>query len=457
MQDPASYRDPSGVVFKRDGVVYRQINRVFADDWARFQSSGLCSELTKARLLIPHDEAPDVAPVDDRADRVIKPLQLDFVSYPYEWSFTQLKDAALTTLEIQERALHAGMSLKDASAFNMQFVDGRPVLIDSLSFTAAVPGEPWVAYRQFCQHFLAPLALMAYRDVRCGLLLQQFGDGIPLDLATSLLPGRTRLRPGLGAHLHLHARAQQKPGKGSGSGASRARVSDLGRMALLDSLRRTVEGLRWKPEGTQWSGYTAHTSYSPAAAEAKAKLVGEMLGRVQSERVWDIGANTGTYSAIAAAGGRRVIAFDSDAGAVEQLYLRVRAGEMRGVLPLVLDIANPSPASGWALQERRSLIDRGPAPVVMALALIHHLAIARNVPLDKVSALLAGIGTELLIEFVPKEDPQTQTLLEARDDIFPDYTLDGFRAAFSEHFRVLEEAQISDSQRTLFLMRRIDA
>jgi ribosomal protein L11 methylase PrmA len=224
-------------------------------------------------------------------------------------------------------------------------------------------------------------------------------------------------------------------------------------MALLDSLKRTVEGLRWKPEGTQWSGYTAHTSYSPAAADAKAKLVGEMLGRVRGERVWDIGANTGTYSAIAATGGRRVIAFDSDAGAVEQLYLRVRAGEMPGVLPLLLDLANPSPAGGWALRERRSLLDRGPAPVAMALALIHHLAIARNVPLGKVSALLASICTDLLIEFVPKEDPQTQTLLESRQDIFPDYNLDGFRTAFSRDFRLLEQVAIADSRRALFLMR----
>jgi ribosomal protein L11 methylase PrmA len=456
VEDPASFRDPSGVVFARDGVVYRQVNRAFADEWALLHSSGLYDELTHASLLVPYEEAAAVRPVDDRAVLVIKPLQLDFVSYPYEWSFSQLKDAALATLEIQERALSAGMSLKDASAYNIQFIEGRPTLIDSLSFEAAVAGEPWVAYRQFCQHFLAPLAMMAYRDIRYGLLLQQFSDGIPLDLATSILPGRTRLRPGLAAHLHLHARAQ-RTGQGSSGRASRARVSDLGRRALLDSLRRSVDGLKWRPDGTQWSGYTAHTSYSPAAADAKAKLVGEMLGRVRGERVWDIGANTGAYSAIAAAGGRRVVAFDSDAGAVEQLYLRVRAGEMRGVLPLVLDIANPSPASGWALRERRSLLDRGPAPVAMALALIHHLAIARNVPLGKVSALLASICSELLIEFVPKEDPQTQTLLQSRQDIFPDYTVEGFKAAFSERFDLLEEADIEDSRRTLFLMRRIDA
>jgi hypothetical protein len=452
MQDPASYRDPSGVVFSRGGTVYRQVNRVFADEWSLLQSSGLLAELTSAGLLIEHDPAPNVKPVDDRAACVIKPRQLDFISYPYEWSFSQLKDAALTTLEIQERALSAGMSLKDASAYNIQFVEGRPMLIDSLSFEAAAPGRPWVAYRQFCQHFLAPLALMAYRDVRCGLLLEPLGDGIPLDLVAALLPGRTRVRPGLAAHLHLHARAQRSSGLGWGGKASEARVSDLGRRALLDSIRRTVDGLKWKPEGTSWSDYTALTSYSQAAADSKAQLVGEMLARVEGERVWDIGANTGIYSALAAAN-RRVIAFDSDAAAVERLYLKVRSGEMRNTLPLVLDITNPSPAGGWALRERRSLPERGPAPVVMALALIHHLAIGANVPLEMLSSFFASIGSELIVEFVPKDDPQTQSLLAAREDIFSEYGLDGFKAAFSRHYQLLKEAQIDDSPRTLFLMR----
>lgn len=457
MEDPASFRDPSGVVFRRDGVVYRQINRVFADEWELLRTSGLYDELTRAGLLVPHEEADDVDPMDDRAAHVIRPLQLDFVSYPYEWSFSQLKDAALTTLEIQERALGSGMSLKDASAYNIQFVDGRPTLIDSLSFEAAIKGKPWVAYRQFCQHFLAPLALMAYRDVRCGLLLQTFGDGIPLDLATSLLPGRTRLRPGLAAHLHLHARAQQRPRRPSASRSSQASVSDLGRRALLDSLKRAVEGLKWRSRETQWSSYTALTSYSSAAAASKAELVGQMVARVEGPRIWDIGANDGTYSAIAVAAGRRVVALDADAGAVERLYLKVRAGEVHDILPLVLDVTNPSPAGGWALHERRSLTERGPAPVVMALALIHHIAIAGNVPLANVSAFLASLGSELVIEFVPKDDPQTQTLLEAREDIFPDYTPDGFRAAFGQHFQLLDEAAIVDSRRTLFRMRRLEA
>jgi hypothetical protein len=453
MADPASFRDPSGFVFSRDGVVFRQINHTFADNWARFLSSGLCNELTQAGVLIPHEVA-SVAPLDGRGATVIKPLQLDFISYPYEWSFSQLKDAALTTLEIQERALKSGMSLKDASAYNIQLVDGRPMLIDSLSFEAAVPGEPWVAYRQFCQHFLAPLALMAYRDVRLGQLLQTSIDGIPLDLATSLMPGRTRLRPGLAAHLHLHARAQNRPDPRPDRRSRGAHVSDLGRRALLDSLRRAVEGLRWSPDSTYWSGYSPLTSYSSAAADSKATIVAQMLAHSPAGRVWDIGANDGSYSSIAAEAGRRVIALDADAGAVERLYLGVRSGALNDILPVIADMTNPSPASGWALRERRSLVDRGPAPVAMALALIHHLAISNNVPLPNISQFFAGIASDIIIEFVPKEDPQTQTLLASREDIFPDYTLDDFRSAFSIDYEVVEEVPVTDSHRTLFRMHR---
>jgi hypothetical protein len=466
MREPASYRDPSGVVFRRDGVVYRQVNRDFAEQWELLRASGLYDTLASSALLLPHEEEAGVEPLDDRAVAVIRPRQIDFISYPYEWSFSQLKDAALVTLTIQERALDAGMTLKDASAYNIQFVDGRPILIDSLSFEGLVPGEPWVAYRQFCQHFLAPLAAMAYRDVRLGLLLRPMADGLPLDLTSSLLPGRTKLRPGLAAHLHLHARAEKKAtadGSGKAGGApgmdgvprSGRRVSDTGRRALLDSLRRTVEGLRWKPDDTTWSSYTALTSYSPAAAASKARLVEAMISRTSPGRVWDIGANTGTYSAIAAATGRPVIALDADAGAIERLYLATRAGEMPGVAPFVVNLVGPSPAIGWALEERRSLVQRGPAPTLMALALIHHLAIGANVPLPLISSFFATIGSEVVVEFVPKEDPQARSLLLGRRDVFPDYSIDGFRSALSADFELVEEAAIDDSRRTLVRMRRL--
>jgi hypothetical protein len=453
VRDPASFRDPAGRVYRRGGVLLRQVNRSFAGQWDQFLASGLYPDLVSSGLLVSHEEADSSLALDDEAYLVIRPREVPFVSYPYEWSFSQLKDAALATLAIQERALAHGMSLRDASAYNIQFVDGRPLLIDTLSFEPVRPGAPWPAYRQFCQHFLAPLALMAYRDPRVALLLRDFIDGVPLDLASALLPTRTRLRPGLAMHVHAHARAQRRSRTADDS-AVRARVSESGRLALLDSLRRTVEGLRWTPSDTPWASYTTETSYSPAAAASKTQHVRAFLDRARRGVVWDVGANTGTFSAIAADAGRPVVAMDADPGAVERMYLLVRSGRSPGVTPLVVDVTNPSPGIGWLARERRSLLERGPADVVLALALVHHLAIGSNVPLPDISTFFAAIAHELIVEFVPKVDPQVAAMLRSREDVFPGYTITGLRDAFASDFRLVEEQQIEDSLRVLFRMER---
>jgi hypothetical protein len=455
--DPASFRDPAGLVFRRDGVLYRQIQPMAAADWEAFGSTGLYDRLVADRLVVEHESADVGLSAAPGAAFVIQPRQLDFISYPYEWSFSQLKDAALLTLELQSRALDAGMRLKDASAYNVQFDAGRPILIDSLSFEVADATEPWPAYRQFCEHFLAPLALMAQRDVRCGLLLRDFIDGIPLDLAAGLLPGRSRLNLGLSAHLHLHAGAQKRAAKEpppvEGAPKPTRRMSATGQRALLDSLRRTVEGLRWEPTG-HWAGYATTTSYSDAATASKAEIVRAMLDSVAGRTAWDVGANTGVYSAMASEAGYRVIAWDQDAGSVEAHWRRVRGDGNPAILPLVLDLANPSPAIGWALAERASFLERGEPDLVMALALVHHLAIGNNVPLPAVARLFARMAPRAIVEFVPKEDPMTRRLLAARRDIFEHYSIDGFRSAFGEAFEIEREAPITDSPRTLFLLER---
>ncbi len=453
IREPGSYRDPSGFIFRRDGVLYRQVNARFADDWATLESSGLASELISNGLLLPHELASlELAP-EPGAVAVIAPEEIGFISYPYEWAFSQLKDAALLTLEAQQMADAHGMTLRDASAYNVQFRNGRPILIDSLSFERQADGEPWKPYRQFCENFLAPLALMAHRDGRLGILLRDFIDGIPLDLAAELLPRRTRWSPGLAAHIHLHARAQRRHARSGGAPARTVSMSDNRRRALLDHLRRTVEGLHLTAAGTQWAEYADQTSYSPAGTAAKETTVGRMLAAVGGRRAWDVGANTGRYSAIAAETGYNVLAIDGDWAAVERHYLALRqAGETR-ILPLLGDIADPSPAIGWANRERASLLERADADVIVALALVHHLAIGRNVPLSMLSDLLARLAPNLVIEWVPKEDPMVQRLLAAREDVFPGYSLDGFRAAFAGQFEILEEAAITDSQRILVRMR----
>ena len=457
MVDPASFRDPSGFVFRRDGVLYRQVQQIAAADWEAFRTTGLYERLVADRLLVEHADAGLELAARPGAAAVVRPRALEFISYPYEWAFSQLKEAALLTLDVQSRALDAGMRLKDASAYNVQFAAGRPILIDSLSFEVAPATEPWPAYRQFCEHFLGPLALMANRDVRCGLMLRDFIDGIPLDLAARLLPGRSRLNLGLSAHIHLHAGAQRRAAReaapAGGAPRRERRVSETGQRALLDSLRRTVAGLRYEPS-SQWAGYARATSYSDAATASKGSLVREMLVAVGGRVAWDVGANTGAYSAIAADAGYRVIAWDQDAASVEAHWRQVRGDGNPAILPLVLDLANPSPALGWALAERASFLDRGEPDVMLALALVHHLAIGNNVPLEGVAALFARMAPRAIVEFVPKEDPMTRLLLAARPDIFERYSIDGFREAFGGQFRIVREAPIADSPRTLFLMER---
>jgi hypothetical protein len=284
-------------------------------------------------------------------------------------------------------------------------------------------------------------------------MLREFIDGIPIDLAAGLLPWRTRLRGGLLAHVHLHAGAQRSSAAAGPSAGHRQprRMTRTGQEAILDSLRRTVEGLGWQPRG-HWVQYGHQTSYSPAGAASKRAIVERMLAGTGARVVWDLGANVGTYSTVAAGEGRQVIAFDQDASSVEHHWRNLSSEARASVLPLVMDLSNPSPSLGWALEERRSLVERGPADAIMALALIHHLAIGNNVPLDRVASLFARLGRRAIVEFVPKGDPMTDHLLAARRDVFPGYTIEGFRQAFGRSFRILEEVAVEDSLRTLFLL-----
>lgn len=462
VRDGASYRDPSGFVFWRDGRPYRQIEPAFAAEWDAFDGSELRTRLIEAGRLLPYEPVDVSRAMTERAHAVIAPEPIDFVSHPHEWTFGELRDAALLTLDAQLDAIAAGWTLKDASAFNVQFRDARPVLIDTLSFEPLEDGAPWIAYRQFCEHFLAPLALMARRDVRLGELLSVNPDGVPLELAARLLPWSTRLDFGLLSHLHLHARAQARhatrDGATGGGDPVRPRPPRISRArlgGLVRNLRSTVAALDWRPAGTEWADYADNTSYSAEAAADKDRLVEALVREVPESRIWDLGANTGRYSRIAADAGKRVVALDIDPAAAERHYRAIRAAGRSDILPLVVDVANPSPAIGWAGRERRSLLERANADGILALALVHHLAISRNVPLGMIVDLFAGLAPWAIVEFVPKDDPMVRRLLAARRDVFPDYGLEPFREAAAQRFRIVREAPIADSSRVLFLLRRI--
>jgi ribosomal protein L11 methylase PrmA len=451
----ASFRDPSGRVYRVDGAIVRTVSPSYAEHYELLQSSGLYEALTSGGTMVPHTEEEPAGEFAD-AFAVIRPQVVPYISYPYEWAFSQLREAALLTLKIADAALDHGMVLKDASAYNVQFFGSRPVFIDTLSFERYVPGEPWIAYRQFCEHFLAPLAVMSFTDVRLSALLRSDLEGIPLDLASALLPGSTKLRPGIAMHVHAHARAQARYADEGGS-AAKAQMTETAMRGLVDSLRSTVKGLSWEPPKTEWGDYYGDTNYSEQAIEAKSRIVEEFLQVASPQTVWDLGANTGRFSRLASDRGSYTVAFDIDPAAVEKAYRDARERHDEKLLPLRMDLMNPSPDLGWRLAERDSFSRRGRPDLVLALALAHHLAISRNVPLPSLAEFAAGLSDRLVIEFVPKSDSQVRRLLASRPDIFPEYSREGFEAAFAARFRILEARDVPETERTLYLMEALDA
>lgn len=447
----SSFRDPSGQVFSRAGVLFRQINADYLPKYRRLMDSGLYDELQKHHALIPHEETSEIG-VSDACALVIRPLRVPFISYPYEWAFEQLRDAALLTLKLHRRAMRHDMILKDASAYNIQFVAGSACLIDTLSFDEYTEGQPWIAYGQFCRHFLAPLLLMCEVDIRMNRMLSLYIDGIPLDLADSLLKGRGGLLAR--QHIHWHASSIRKHAEdGKQRTAVQQAFKGLSRkshLAMIEGLIQGIEGLKPPKVQTEWADYYAHTSYTAAATADKERLVREFLHETQAKDVWDLGANDGSYSRLALALGAHVVAFDIDPVAVGHNYACAKR-EKLAMLPLVLDLTNPSPGIGFANRERATVWGRQKPDCVMALALVHHLAISNNLPLPMLAEWFSELGRYVIIEFVPKADTQVQLLLSTREDIFPAYTKEQFESAFSEYFVLRRAEEIAESLRTLYL------
>lgn len=445
----SSFRDNDGFVFEHKGRILRQVNPTYATAYAKLKSSGFYTRLHEQGWLIPHRELP--AGSEGLEGLVLEPDQLEVITHPFEWSVGQLRDAALLTLKLQQAALAAGFSLKDASAYNIQYHEGRPVLIDTLSFEPYIEGRSWPGYRQFCQHFLAPLALMVHCDPRLGLLLRNHLDGIPLDLAAKLLPKRTWLSPGLLFHLHLHARAQSRYVNQDRKVADRL-ITRNGLLGILDSLESAVRSLQWIPAGTEWAAYYEHTNYGEEAGQDKAKAVKAWIEQYRPSLVWDLGANDGTFSRLAAGYGAQTVAWDIDPAAVEKCYRYTVQNRVKNLHPALLDLTNPTPALGWNLGERQSLFERRRPDLALALALLHHLAIGNNVSLDLCADFFRRVTDTLIIEWVPKSDSKVAALLRNRTDIFSDYTEDAFQRAFGRHYRVAERHPITKSDRVLYLM-----
>jgi len=446
----SSFRDRSGFLFYYENEIYRIINFSYKKQYEKFMNSELYQKLEEKNLIISHSEIENLD-IDCDYYKIIKPEKIPFISYPYEWSFSQLKDAALLTLRIQKAAMKYGMTLKDGSAFNIQFHNGHPIFIDTLSFEIYEEGQIWKPYKQFCQHFLAPLALISKKDVRLNLLSKTFIDGIPIDLAAKLLPKTTFGNFGLMAHIHAHAKSQ-KHYEDKDAKIKQKTLSKRSFEGLIESLKSSIEKMTWNENNTEWGDYYSDTNYTEKSFEEKKQFISLTIDQVKPKLVWDMGANTGVFSRLASTKGINTISYDIDPLAVEKNYLSSSQNSEQNILPLILDLTNPSSGIGWNHDERMSIIQRGPADMVFALALVHHLAISNNVPLNKLAEFFSQISKFLIIEFVPKSDSQVKRLLLTRDDIFENYDEKNFEIEFSKFFKIINSKKILDSERTIYIM-----
>lgn len=454
-----SFRDPDGQVIQTGGRIFRVMSPGALGRMRRLEDCGLLAGLIEDGLLVPSrfvsagDAGLDAGKF---GDTVIEHDRIDPILYPYEFSFGMLRDGALLTLEILKRCLDAGFVLKDATAYNIQFHNGRMVFIDILSIDDLGDGEPWYAYAQFCREFLFPLMLTAYKGLPFQHRLQGARAGVaPADIAP-MFGWRDNIKTGVFRHLKLQARMEK--GFKDRDVALKSKFSDAGLgkaliVALADNLEKTIKALPDEGDATHWQDYAASNTYSAEDEARKDAFVRGALEALKPARVVDIGANTGHYSGIAAETAAAVYALDSDASSVDRIYRGVANEELpQGIVPAVVDITDPSPSLGWRLAERPSVLERLDPDAFLALALVHHIRITANLPFDRFFAFLADWAKQGIVEWVDKSDRMVERMLRNRPDVYDDYTWEIFEAAIKDHFR-LEKTEAITPTRTLCVLK----
>jgi ribosomal protein L11 methylase PrmA len=456
--DAGSYRDPRGRVFVAEDRVLRTVAPSAAADFEFVRSTGVLPSLIAEGLVIAEEqvEPSQLSSGFEDARYVLQHPKLPFISYPYEWCFTALKRAALFHLDIQIRCLEQDVALSDASAYNIQFLGPQPIFIDSLSFRRYHEGEFWVGHKQFCEQFLNPLLLRALLGVPHNAWYRGGLEGIPTAEVSRLLPLRRKLSWNVLTNVVMQASFQRAATGGPDANIpAGSRFPRRAMQRMLLRLHKWISALEPADrDRTVWRDYAPHTSYAADEADRKRALVAEFAASVRPRMIWDIGCNRGDYAKAALeAGAGYAVGFDSDQGALEAAFMRSQR-ENLALLPLILDLGNPSPSQGWAERERRGLSERASADAILALALVHHLAIGRNVPLDEVVAWLVGLAPHGVIEFVPKSDPMVQRLLRLREDIFDDYSEEVFLKHLDARAEVVRTVDVSATGRRLFWFAR---
>ena len=458
VRDGGSFRDPAGHVYAVGDRIYRTVTARALDDYRLVRDSGFLKRCIDRGWLVASREVAD-APIDAPAELMLEHERIPFVSYPYEWSFPALKAAALFHLDLQLDALGHGVALSDASAYNVQFVGSQPKFIDILSFRRYREGEFWLAHRQFCEQFLNPLLLRSQLGVAFNACYRGSLEGIPTSDLNRLLPWRRKLSWNVLSHVTLQARMQASATTGARRQDAREvmarKLPANAFRGMLEQLRRWIQKLQPLDTGaTVWGDYARDNTYASDEAKAKREFVSEFVRQTKPALMWDLGCNTGEYSAAALeAGAGYVVGFDYDHGALEQAFARSQALRLN-FLPLFLDAANPSPSQGWRSLERMGMQARANADAIVALAFEHHLAIGRNVPLAEVVAWLCGLAPRGVIEFVQKDDETIRKMLALREDIFADYREQTFVEALQANARIVRKQTVSASGRTLYCYDR---
>ena len=457
--EPGSFRDRTARVFYHDGKIFRGLNSAALREWEALSATRFYRDFADrggivATKLRPRSEVLLASP--HQWAGVLEHEKLPFVSYPYEWSFEMLRDAALLQLDLVLAALDEGMSLKDASAYNVQWRGVRPVFVDVASFYKRPPREPWVGYRQFCQMFLYPLLLQAYRDVPFQPWMRGSIDGMDAELCLRLLRARDYLRGGVLAHVYLQAKAQA-----AYSSTTRNVKADLNAAgfdtriikANAQRLRALVGGLHWRPHQSTWSEYLRCGHYEPTDAAQKREFVADAAVSRSRRLAWDIGCNVGVFSRILAERADYVVAMDADHVAIDRLYQALKTEGISNILPLIINVTDPSPALGWRNLERKRLDERGLPDLVVALALVHHIVIGGNIPLSEFVQWLRDLGGELVIEFVTREDPMVVTLLRNKDEQYADYDEKVFERELAARFTIVRRQPLGSGTRIMYYAR----
>ncbi|MDP8956829.1 MAG: class I SAM-dependent methyltransferase [Actinomycetota bacterium] len=458
--EPGSFRDWDSRVFYDDGRVLRVLSDEGLRDWLALAESSLFADAVVEGKVVGTSRLSSAAAPETlvgRAAAVLEHERLPFVSYPYEWPFSMLRDAAVLQLELLRRAVAEGLMMKDASSYNVQWRGATPVFVDVGSFTRLAEGEPWQGYRQFCMLFLNPLLLQAYKGIPFQPWLRGKLAGISPGEARSVMSSRDLLRRGVLTHVALHARLERRHGETDRDVKRELRAAGFRTDLIVANVRRLerlVRGLEWRPHVSEWSEYGATTSYTAADAARKEAFVREIVHSRRWSLVWDIGCNDGRHARIAAENAQYVIGLDADAAIAEGLYRSLRAERAARILPLVVDVTDPSPALGWAGRERQTLAERGTPDLTLCLAVLHHVALAGNVPVPSFLSWLHGLETALVIEFATREDPRVARLLaRKRPGAHPDYDRGPFERALAERFHVERSEALGGRTRVLYFAR----